>query len=279
MNSKLKDKICLITGATSGIGFHTAVGLAQRGVKIVFTSFTTEEGNKTKAEIIKLSGNPAVEAIQCDLGSFASIKNCCNVFLSKYSKLHILINNAAVLVRKRTLTVDGIEKTFAINYLAVFLMTMLLKNTLIQSAPSRIINVTSRSFKIGRINFSDIEMKNGYRGINAYTQSKLALNLFTKTTAEQLEGTGVTVNCVHPGRVNTNIINSLNPLVQYFVRLTMMRPERGAEPLLYLAASETLNGISGAYFDRKIRKNTGKITNEKEISERLWKLSGQYSRL
>ena len=89
----------------------------------------------------------------------------------------------------------------------------------------------------------------------------------------------MTVNCVHPGRVNTNIINSLNPLVQYFVRLTMMRPERGAEPLLYLAASETLNGISGAYFDRKIRKNTGKITNEKEISERLWKLSGQYSRL
>ena len=200
----MKGKIVLITGATSGIGKATAAELARRGAAIVFTARDEGRGAAAREEIIRESGGGSVESVHCDLSSFDSIRSCCASFAARYPALHVLINNAGVWDFTRRLSRDGIENIFAVNYLAPFLMTNLLLDTLKKSAPSRIVNVGS-GLHGGTINFDDIEFSGSFSAVKAYRQSKLAILLFTRLLALKLEGTGVTVNAVHPGFVSTNL--------------------------------------------------------------------------
>jgi NAD(P)-dependent dehydrogenase (short-subunit alcohol dehydrogenase family) len=275
---KLNDKIIFITGATSGIGKETARGLAKLGSTIVFTTRDVSRGDKIKDELIKTTKNNKIEYLFCDLSSFESIINCCNKYIEKYDKLHVLINNAGVWDFKKRLSKDGIENIFAVNYLAPFLMTNLFLDVLKKSAPSRIINVTS-GMHYGTINFDDIEFKNNCSGDRAYSQSKLGLILFTRFLAKKLEETGVTVNCVQPGMNKTNLGRDAGSFSRVIFKILGKNPEKGAETSIYLASSPEVKNISGEYFEKKKIRKSSKESYNLDLANKLWNLSKNYVKL
>ena len=271
----MKNKIVLITGATSGIGKETALGLAKLGATIVFTTRDNLKGEKTKKELIATTNNKNIHMLKCDLASFESIRNCCKEFKSKYDKLHVLINNAGVWDFKRRESKDGIENIFATNYLAPFLMTNLLIDILKKGSPSRIINVTS-GMHYGTINFDDIEFKQKFSGAKAYRQSKLGLILFTRFLAKKLEGTGVTVNCVHPGMNKTDLGRDAGGFSQMIFKLMGKNPEIGAETSIYLASSPDVENITGEYFAKEKIKRSSKESYDMDLAKKLWDVSEKY---
>jgi NAD(P)-dependent dehydrogenase (short-subunit alcohol dehydrogenase family) len=276
--NKLKNKIVLITGVTSGIGKETALGLAELGATIVFTSRDNLRGEKTRNELISATNNQNIDMLECDLASFESIKNCCKKFKSKYDNLHVLINNAAIWDFNKRISKDGIENIFATNYLAPFLMTNLLLDMLKKSNPSRIINVTS-GMHYGTINFDDIEFKQNFSGAKAYRQSKLALILFTRLLAKKLEGTGVTVNCVHPGLNKTRLGRDAGRFSQKIFKLMGKDPKIGAETLIYLASSTDVENITGEYFAKKEIKKSSKESYNMDLAKKLLDVSEQYLKI
>jgi len=271
----LKNKIVLITGATSGIGKETALGLAKLGATIVFTPRDNLKGEKTKKELIATTNNKNIRMLKCDLASFESIRNCCKKFKSKYDKLHVLINNAGVWDFKRRESKDGIENIFATNYLAPFLMTNLLLDIFKKSSPSRIINVTS-GMHYGTINFDDIEFKQKFSGAKAYRQSKLGLILYTRFLAKKLEGTGVTVNCVHPGMNKTDLGRDAGGFSQMIFKLMGKDPKIGAETSIYLSSSPDVENITGEYFAKKKIKRSSKESYDMDLAKKLWDVSEKY---
>ncbi len=271
----MKNKIVLITGATSGIGKETALGLAKLGATIVFTTRDNLKGEKTKKKLIATTNNKNIHMLKCDLASFESIRNCCKEFKSKYDKLHVLINNAGVWDFKRRESKDGIENIFATNYLAPFLMTNLLIDILKKGSPSRIINVTS-GMHYGTINFDDIEFKQKFSGAKAYRQSKLGLILFTRLLAKKLEGTGVTVNCVHPGMNKTDLGRDAGGFYQMIFKLMGKNPEIGAETSIYLASSPDVENVTGEYFAKEKIKRSSKESYDMDLAKKLWDVSEKY---
>ena len=271
----MKNKIVLITGATSGIGKETALGLAKLGATIVFTTRDNLKGEKTKKELIAATNNKNTHMLKCDLASFESIRNCCKEFKSKYDKLHVLINNAGVWDFKRRESKDGIENIFATNYLAPFLMTNLLLDILKKSSPSRVINVTS-GMHYGTINFDDIEFKQKFSGAKAYRQSKLGLILYTRLLAKKLEGTGVTINCVHPGMNKTDLGRDAGGFSQMIFKLMGKDPEIGAETSIFLASSPDVENITGEYFAKKKIKRSSKESYDMDLAKKLWDVSENY---
>jgi len=274
----LKNKIVLITGATSGIGKETALGLAKLGATIVFTTRDNLKGEKTKKELIAATNNKDIHMLKCDLASFESIKNCCKEYKSKYDKLHVLINNAGVWDFKRRESKDGIENIFATNYLAPFLMTDLLLDMLKKSSPSRIINVTS-GMHYGTINFDDIEFKQKFSGAKAYRQSKLGLILYTKLLAKKLEGTDVTVNTAHPGMNKTDLGRDAGGFSKMIFKMMGKDPKIGAETSIYLASSSDVKNITGEYFAKKEIKKSSKESYDMELAKKLWDVSEKYLKL
>ncbi|MFW9968578.1 MAG: SDR family oxidoreductase [Candidatus Odinarchaeota archaeon] len=275
-DSKLMDgKICMITGANSGIGKATAIGLAKLGASLVLVCRDQARADEAIAEIKDMSGNDSIDLILADLSSQKGIHNLVSEFKNRYEKLHILINNAGVNLYKQTLTEDGIETTFAVNYLAHFMLSNLLFDVLKKSTPARIINVAS-SVQAKSIDFDDINGNDHYRQLKAYSQSKLAVVLFTYEFARRVKGNGVSVNCLHPGYVKTNMIRKFRPFVKYFyhlVGLFMLSPKRGAKTSIYLASSPEVNGISGKYFKRRKIRKTVKISYDKNMTQQLWDIS------
>ena len=271
----LTNKIILITGATSGIGKQTAIALAKLGATIVITTRDDARGKTTKSEIIKATNNKNVDVFHCDLASFSSIRNFVKEFKTKYNHLHVLINNAGVWDFKRRESKDGIENIFATNYLAPFLLTNLLLDMLKKSAPSRIINVAS-GLHSGTINFDDLESKHSFSGMRAYAHSKLAVILFTRLLAKKLEGTGVTVNCVHPGLVNTNLGRSAPGYQRAFFKILGKHPAKGAETSIFLASSKDVENITGEYFVKKEIAKSSKESYDMALAEKLWELSKKY---
>lgn len=276
MTITLKSKTILITGATSGIGKETAIGLAELGATIVFTARDKQKAKSTKKEIIEKTGNKNIDHIECDLSSFASIRNFCKEYKSRYKKLHILINNAGVWNFKRKQSIDGIENTFHVNYLAPFLMTNLLLDTIKKSAPARIINVSSGLHR-GTINFDDIEFKKSFSSMKAYSQSKLALILFTRHLAKKLEGTKVTVNSVHPGFIATDLGRDAGQITNKFFRLFGKSPKKGAETSIYLASSPEVETVTGEYFVNKKMTQSSKKSYDMDLAKRLWSVSKKYT--
>lgn len=274
----MKNKIILITGATSGIGKETALGLAKLDAIIVFTTRDTIKGEKTKKELIARTNNKNIQMLTCDLASIESIKNCCNEFKSKFDKLHVLINNAGIWDFKRKESKDGIENIFAVNFLAPFLMTNLLLDVLKNGKPSRIINVTS-GMHYGTINFDDIEFKHKFSGAKAYRQSKLGLILFTRFLAKKLEGTGVTVNVVQPGMNKTDLGRDAGGFSKMIFKMMGKDPSIGAETSIYLASSPDVEDITGEYWVKKEIKKSSKESYNMDLAEKLWDVGKKYLKL
>lgn len=274
----LKGKKCLVTGGTSGIGKETVKGLALLGAEVIFTTRDINKGNKVKDELQQVTGSKNITYLYCDLASFRDIYEMAQAYQKQYDTLHILINNAGVWETKRKLSKDGIERIFAVNHLAPFLLTNLLLDTLKNSAPARIINVSSGAHKNSNINFSDIEMKKEFNGYKAYCQSKHANILFTKELSLMLENTGVSVNALHPGMVSTNIFKHIPSTIRKLMKIFMLSPEKGAKSVLYLATSDETDNISGAYFNKKRREASTAEAGDREHAHKLWKISEDYVR-
>ncbi|OGM92827.1 hypothetical protein A2935_03850 [Candidatus Wolfebacteria bacterium RIFCSPLOWO2_01_FULL_47_17b] len=271
------QKIILVTGGTSGIGRETVKGLASTGATIVFTARDIKKGEDTKREIRNETGNNSVEYLMCDLASFPSIRECVEEFKKRYQRLDVLINNAGVLSQERQESIDGIEFNFAVNYLAPFLLTNLLLPLLKQSAPSRIVNVSSSMHIEGKINFEDLESKKSFDKYKAYAQSKLALILFTKKLAKELSNDEVTVNALNPGVVGTEMtmqnVRTLNPIVAFIYRRTLITATKGAETSIYLAISSDVANISGKYFENKKITKTSPRADDEESANKLWNIA------
>jgi NAD(P)-dependent dehydrogenase (short-subunit alcohol dehydrogenase family) len=283
LNTSLQGKICLVTGATSGIGKATAMGLAQRGATVVMVGRDREKGEAVQREIKTKSGIEAVDLLLADLSSQESVRQLAENFLQRYTKLHVLINNAGMSSLRRRETVDGLEVTFAVNQLAPFLLTNLLLGVIKAGAPSRIINVSSDAHKAGYINMDDLQLERHNKFMRAYGQSKLALVLFTYELARRLQGTGVTANCLHPGFVATNFgQNGTGPIgrgVINFLSSFGISPEEGAKTSIFLARSPEVEGVTGKYFVKSIPKRSAPITYDETLQRQLWEESARLVKL
>ncbi len=273
-HTHMQGQICLVTGANSGIGQATALALAQMGATVVLVCRDRTKGEATQRAIITASGNTAVDLLQADLAAQASIRQLVAQFTQRYPHLHVLINNAGAAFTGRRETVDGVERTFAVNYLAPFLLTNLLLDALKAGAPARIVNVSSSSQDAGYLALDDLQGERHYSAMRVYGQSKLALVLFTYELARRLAGTGVTANCLHPGFVATQIgQNGAGPVARRLVRLIArfgMRPEEGAQTSLYLAASPAVEGVSGQYWVKRRPRRSAAISYNEALQRQLW---------
>ena len=262
----LEGKTCLVTGASSGIGKETVMGLSRMGARTIMVCRNRERGESAKNEIIRETGNPAVELLLCDLSSLAQVRKLADEVQSSYSALHVLVNNAGTVSLSGGTTVDGFETTLAVNYLAPFLLTNLLLGLVRAGSPSRIINVSSVSHYGGKVNLDQIASGRAGALMGAYSNSKLALVMFTYELARRLQGSGVTVNCLHPGVVATRIWH----IPTFLTRSFMISASRGAETTLYLASSPEVEATTGRYFEKKKEKRSSAESYDEEEAKLLW---------
>lgn len=273
---RVKNKICLVTGADSGIGKHTSIKLAEKGAHVVMLCRDIEKAQEARKEIIQESGNPDIDLIMCDLSLMRSIRETVEEFNERFDELHVLINNAGVLLPEREVTEEGNEKAFAVNYLGPFLLTHLLLDVMKKSAPARIVNITSAMHIRGKIDFDDLQMKKGrYSGWRAYANSKLAMIMFTYELADRLSNEDITVNTLHPGAVSTNFgEETLGTGAIYDIFGFLMRdPGEAAEDVVHLATSDQLDGVTGEYFEKEEMADSSEESYNEEKRKKLWKIS------
>ncbi len=279
VNTQMQGKICMITGANSGIGKATALGLAQMGATVVLVSRDRARGEEAQNEIKAKSGNDAIDLLLADLSSQQSIRQLVEDFKQRYTRLHVLINNAGVFALTWRETVDGLEMSFAVNVLAPFLLTNLLLDVIKASAPARIVNVSSNQQEANHLKLDDLQLEKSYRPMRAYAQSKLAVVLFTYELARRLEGTGVTANCLHPGFVATNIAQRDLVLPARLATKLIFRfgtsPEKGAKTSLYLATSLDVEGVTGKYFEKSVPRKSTPLSYDESLQQQLWKACAQ----
>jgi len=280
----MQGKACMVTGANSGIGKATALGLAQVGANVVMVARDRARGEVAQNEVKAKSGNNSVDLLVADLSSQQSIRKLVENFKQHYKQLHVLINNAGVFMLTRRETVDGLEITFAVNYLAPFLLTNLLLDVLKASAPARIVNVSSEAHENGYIKMDDLQAKKNYRPFRAYGQSKLALVMFTYELARRLQGTGVTANCLHPGFVATNIGQSgvvpvARPVAKFVLSFLGISPEEGAKTSIYLATSTDVEDVTGKYFVKSVISRSAPISYDESLQRQLWEESAKLVKL
>jgi NAD(P)-dependent dehydrogenase (short-subunit alcohol dehydrogenase family) len=282
-DTQMSGKTSLVTGATSGIGAVTARALAEMGSTVIVVGRDRAKSEATVQRIIRETGNESVEYLLADLSSQEQIRRLAEQVKGRYDQLNVLVNNAGGMFLRRQESVDGIEMTFALNHLGYFLLTNLLLDELKRGVPSRIVNVSSRAHEGARIDFEDLEGRRSYGGMRAYGQSKLANLLFTYELARRLEGSGVTVNALHPGFVATSFgANNGGSIVRALVRLAQRRaisPEEGAQTSIYLASSPEVEGVSGGYFVRRAPHPSSPASRDQEAARRLWEVSLQMVRL
>jgi NAD(P)-dependent dehydrogenase (short-subunit alcohol dehydrogenase family) len=281
MQTTMQNRICMVTGATSGMGKATASGLAQLGATVILVARNQSKGEAVRDEIRQQSGNEHVEVMIADLSSQKSIRELAENFRQKYQHLHVLVNNAGGVFFKRETTVDDLEMTFAVDHLAYFLLTNLLLDLLKASAPSRIINVSSGAEQMGNLKFDDLQREKRYNGFGAYSQAKLCNMLFSYELARRLEGTNVTVNAITPGPVSTNFgsngtgIFKLMPLFFRFAK----SPEDAAQTAIQLASAPELEGVTGkVFYDRKELHSSHKSHNI-ALQHKLWRVSEELTSL
>lgn len=273
----MEEKIILITGATSGFGKAAATELAKLGATVVVGCSNSEKGHKTLKEIEGATGSKKLDLFIADLSSQKQIIAAAAKFKQKYKKLDVLINNAGVYLPERQTSEDGFEKTLATNYLSHFLLTHLMLDYLKKAAPSRIINVASRHNGI-RINWDDIMLEKKYAPWQALGQTKLAQVIITKKLARELEGTGVTINSLHPAVAVTGLgVYKATGLMGLFVKALKLfihtSVDQGAQTHVYLASSPEVKGVTGEFFINKKVVKTGENANNPNDADRLWNLS------
>jgi len=271
----MSGKVVLLTGGTSGIGKVTAHELARLGFSLVLATRDRTRGEETRKELVSSTGNKDIEVALCDLGSFASIRRCAAEFVQSHDRLDVLVNNAGVWDFRRRESVEGIERIFAVDYLAPFLLTNLLLDTLKRGAPSRIVNVSS-GLHSGVIGFDDLEMKRGWGGMKAYRQAKLAVILWSRLLAKRLEGSGVTVNCVQPGLTRTNLARDAPWLYRVGFKMFGKSAEEGARTVVYVASSPEVEGVTGEYFAKCAVVRSSEESYKMDVAARLWDVSLKY---
>ncbi len=273
---RMNGKICIVTGAASGIGAVTAHALAQQGASVVIVDNNVDKGLATTRLIQEQTGNSAVEFFQADLSSQQEIRDLVKRFLTRYQHLDVLVNNAGAMFAERKESVDGIEMTLALNYLGYFLLTNLLLDTLKTSVPARIVNVSSRSHARAKMDFEDMQFRSGYTSLHAYERSKLAIILFTYELARRLSGSGVTANALHPGVVATDFAREGGGMMGLIVRLFhfgFITPEQGAQTSIFLATSPKVEGVTGKYFVKYKSVPSSPASYDEVAATRLWRWS------
>ena len=270
-------KIVMITGGTGGIGKATAIGLARLGARVGITGRDVTRTGQVVADIRAASGNPEVDAFAADMSSQAEVRRLAVAVLETYPRLDVLINNVGGFWAHRHPTADGLERTFALNHLAPFLLTNLLLDRLKASAPARVVTVSSGAQSAGRIDFDDLQSARNYSGQRAYSQSKLANIMFTNELARRLEGTGVTATSVHPGVVRTNFGAEdqawLFTVVSHVVLPFLKTPAQGAHTSIYLASSPDVDGVTGQFFANGKPRSANKVAYDTDMTARLWNVS------
>jgi len=272
----MTGRTCIVTGANSGIGKETALGLARMGARVVLVCRNQEKGEQALADIRRDSGSSQLGLLIADTSSFASVRALATQVQQQIPRLDVLVNNAGAAVRYRTLSADGIEMTVAGNHLGPALLTLLLRDLLKSSAPSRIVNVSSEAHQRARLEMDDLQFERAkYNSLAAYSQSKLLMNAFTFELARKLEGTGVTANSLHPGVVATNIVPANAPLAVKAI-FAVMKPfllssKRGAAVSLYLATSPDVTNVSGQYFIKSKPATADPRTRDPRVMADIWR--------
>lgn len=276
--SDLKNKVCLVTGATGGIGLLTAQALAQMGGTVVVVSRSAQKCADTVSRLKIATANPNVDYIAGDLSVMSQVKQVADQFLQRYDRLDVLVNNAGAVFSSRQVSADGYEMTMALNHLSYFYLTHLLQDRLLKSAPARIVNVSSDAHRGGSINFDDLMSEQKYSSFGVYSMSKLANILFTNELARRLEDTGVTANSLHPGFVASNFGKSNGGIWGIFmpvIQLFAISPAKGAETSIYLASSPEVEGVTGQYFNKKKAVKAADAAYDQAAQKRLWDVSDE----
>jgi NAD(P)-dependent dehydrogenase (short-subunit alcohol dehydrogenase family) len=274
----LRGKTCLVTGATSGIGEQIALGLAREGARVALVGRSRERGEASAERIRRESGNPEVELLLADLASQQQVRDLAQRVLDRFPALHVLVNNAGIVNLRRETTADGLEATFAVNHLAYFQLTLLLLERLRASAPARVVNVASDAHKFGALDFDDLQNERRYRSMKVYGQSKTANILFTRELARRLEGTGVTVNCLHPGAVATRLGQQNGAIARVLTRALAVffrTPAQGADTAVWLASSPALDATTGRYFYSRRELEPAPHARDPAAAARLFEVSAR----
>lgn len=278
-------KIVIVTGANTGIGKETVMSLANRGAHVYMACRDMKKCEEAREEIVLETRNPNVFCRECDLASLQSVRKFVTQFKTEQNRLDILINNAGVMRCPRTLTSEGIELQLGVNHMGHFLLTNLLLDLLKLSAPSRIVVVSSLAHTRGKINVQDLNSAQSYDKAAAYEQSKLANVLFTKELAKRLEGTGVTVNALHPGVVDTDLMRHMGLfnswfssfLIKPFVWPFLKNPIAGAQTSLYAALDPSLEKVTGQYFSDCAPKDVAEQAKDERVAKWLWAVSEKWT--
>ncbi|MFQ5596068.1 MAG: SDR family oxidoreductase [Anaerolineae bacterium] len=279
-NKPMGGRVCMVTGATGGIGKVTAHALAQQGATVIVVGRSRTKAVATVEQITRQTGNSSVEYLLADQSVQEEIRRLAAEFKRRHDRLHVLVNNAGAFFMSRYKSADGIEMTFALNHLGYFLLTNLLLDVIKASAPARIINVSSAAHENAQIDFDDVQGEQKFSGWQAYGQSKLANVLFTYELARRLEGTGVTANALHPGFVATNFGANNFGIIGRGVKRVMnlvagISPEEGAETNIYLASSPAVEGVTAQYFVNKKAVRSSEASYDEEAARRLWEISAE----
>jgi NAD(P)-dependent dehydrogenase (short-subunit alcohol dehydrogenase family) len=274
----MNGKICLITGATGGIGKETALGLAQQGATVVIVGRDEAKTTAVVEEIKRASNNPGIHYLIGDLSSQQDVRAVARQFKERFARLDVLVNNAGGVFSGRRTTVDGIEYTFALNHLAYFLLTNELIDLLKQSAPSRIINLSSEAQRGARLDWNNLQGEKHYSSFGQYCFTKLTNIMFTYELDRRLRGSSVTVNAVHPGVVSSGFGTTLGRRLQIlysYIRPFMRSSKKGAETVIYLASSRETAEISGKYYFDKKQIRSQQVSYDESAAKKLWRISEQ----
>jgi retinol dehydrogenase-12 len=278
----MDGKICMVTGATGGIGLVTARELARQGANVTLLSRNAERCQAAAERIRQETGNQAVDFIAADLSSQSEVRRAAQAFLERHAQLDVLVNNAGGFFWRRSESVDGLEMTLALNHLSYFLLTNLLLEAIKASPSARIVNVSSDAQRGARINFDDLQNKRRYAGFRAYAQSKLMNVLFTYELSRRLEGSGVTANALHPGFVASGFAKNNGLLFRIFMPLAQLgalTPEEGARTSIYLASSPDVVGVSGKYFTKERAVQSDPASYDEQTARQLWDVSLELTHL
>ena len=267
-------RTAIVTGASSGLGLETSVQLARLGLGVVMVGRNPEKTAAALDRVQRAATGPAPSALHCDFSSPAETRALAAALLARVPRIDILVNNAGGVNARRRVTADGIEMTFAVNHLGYYLLTRLLLDRIVASAPARIVVVASVAHYHASLDFDDPGFERGYRIMRAYARSKLCNVLFTRELARRLAGTGVTVNAVHPGGVATAIWDGAprwtQPLLTVLKRFTMISAEAGARYIVRAATSPDLTAVSGAFLDRDRLREPSALARDPGLAARLW---------